>query len=139
MKSKKNTIKKLYTIRLERDDEIHSCLKKFCEDNNIQGGIIYGIGTMSYVKVYAVAANSGPDKIEQVFEEPMELVYALGNASMINDKHLIHLHVTIGRKDKSTVSGHLLEGKISFTGEFFIIQTDEIERVSEDGMNQWKP
>ena len=139
MKTKKTTLAKIFVLRLECGEELVSALKTFCEKNKIKGGVISGIGAVSYAKLYSVSDSERFVKIEKEFSGPMELISALGNISLVDGKPLIHLHVTLGRSDKSTIAGHLLEAKISFTGEFFILQTtDALEKTKQGELMLFK-
>lgn len=138
MKVKQTKLGRTFAVRLERNDEVIVSLKEFCITNGIEGGLVYGIGAVSYAKIYSVKNNEQFSTIEKEFSEPMELISALGNIGFLGGKPFIHLHVLLGKSDKSTLAGHLLDAKISFTGEFFIVETDRLEKVKEDGLALFK-
>jgi predicted DNA-binding protein with PD1-like motif len=50
----------------------------------------------------------------------MEISNLSGNISQAEGKLLLHLHITLGRKDYTALAGHLLDAKIRGAGEFFV-------------------
>lgn len=50
----------------------------------------------------------------------MEISNLSGNISMVENKLMLHLHVTLGKRDYTALAGHLLDAKIRGAGEFFI-------------------
>lgn len=138
MRSKQIFTKRTFVLRLERGEEILSALANFCNENKIKGGLIQGIGALSYARLYAVKNSEEFETREDEFQEPIELVSCLGNISTTGKEPLIHLHVCLGSQDKSSKIGHLLEGKISFTGEFFIQETEKIEKIKQGDLFLFK-
>ncbi len=136
MKSKEITRKRTFVLRLERGDEIIESLSNFCKENKILGGTIQGIGAISYAKLYSVQNSKEFLPGEKEFQAPMELISTLGNITTDeNNNPLLHIHTCLGFPDKSSKVGHLLKGTISFNGEFFIQETDKIDKRKEGKMN----
>jgi len=136
MKFKQIESKRTFVLRLERGEEVIEKLTQFCKENKIEGGTIQGIGALSYAKLYAII---NPDKFEtkeSEFVGAMELVSCLGNITINkgNQNPIIHLHVCLELNAKSEEAGHLLKGIISFTGEFFIQETEKIEKKKDGGL-----
>jgi len=68
----------------------------------------------------------------------MEIANISGNISENEGKPLLHLHITLGRKDYTALAGHLLDAKIRGAGEFIIYPIDSkiIKTKNEDvGLN----
>lgn len=127
MKAKKITAKRTFVVRLERGDEVLGKLGEFCNSNVVESCMVYGIGALSHAKIFSVQDSEKFAVHEQTIEKPMELISALGNITRNEaGKPLVHLHVCLGLPDHTTIGGHLLEGTISYTGEFFIIETEKI-------------
>ncbi len=131
--------KRTFVIRFDRGDEVISSLSAFCEQHHIKGGMIYGIGAFSKATFYAVV-NSEIFKTNQMeINEPMEIVSALGNVSTDeNGKPIVHIHSCVEVHASKTVAGHLLKGIISYTGEFFIIETDNIQKAKQGDLHLFK-
>jgi uncharacterized protein len=53
-------------------------------------------------------------------EEETEVLALLGNLSSTDQGPWVHAHVTLGRRDGSTVGGHLFEGHVGATLELFV-------------------
>ena len=58
--------------------------------------------------------------VEKTFSEQMEVSNFSGNISEADNKPLIHLHVTLGRRDYTSLAGHLQDANIRGAGELFI-------------------
>ncbi len=132
MKTKQTIAKRTFIVRLERCDEVIGKLIDFCKSNKIEGGTVSGIGALSRVKIYSVQDSKKFIAEEETIEKPMELVSALGNIAIKeNGEPIVHLHVCLGLPDHSAKTGHLLEGIVSYTGEFFIQETERITKKKE--------
>ena len=84
---------------------------------------------MSKAKLYAVNNSETFSTDKKKIEGAMELISALGNVSTDeNENPIIHLHVCLEVNAKQREAGHLLEGIISYTGEFFIYETSDIKK-----------
>ena len=57
---------------------------------------------------------------EHVVDEQVEVCSLLGNVSRFEDEVRIHAHVVLGRRDLSTIGGHLVEAEVGPTLELFL-------------------
>jgi len=136
MKARKIKRDRTFVIRLDRGDEIVSRLAEFCQKNGITGGMIYGIGALSYAEFYAVINSNDFETNEKKVTGAMEIISALGNVSTDADgKPVIHMHACVELNAKKQEAGHLLKGIISYTGEFFIFETDKIQKHKSGSLN----
>jgi len=126
--------KRTFVLRLKRGEEVISSISNFCNKNNIQGGIIQGVGALSKARIYNVQNSDELVTKETVFKDPIELVSALGNITTGPEGLILHIHVCLGFPDHSSKAGHLLEGLISHTGEFFIQETERITKEKQGKM-----
>ncbi len=64
----------------------------------------------------------------------MEISNLSGNISEADGKLLLHLHITLGRKDYTALAGHLLDAKIRGAAEFFVypINSKVVKVKNED-------
>jgi predicted DNA-binding protein with PD1-like motif len=53
--------------------------------------------------------------------EETEVLALLGNLTVTDEGPRVHAHVTLGRRDGSTLGGHLLEGRAGATLEIFVL------------------
>lgn len=135
MRAKEIKRMRTFVLRLDRGDEVISTLNRFCKENNIKGGIVYGIGAMSKAKFYAVTNSDEFEVNKNEINEPMEIVSAIGDISTNKDikniklqTPIVHIHACVEVNGEREKAGHLLEGIIAYTGEFYILETNEIPK-----------
>src|SRR6267378_388222 len=98
-----------YIVSVEDRASILDTLTGFISSQKIQAGQVTGIG----------ATNEATLR----FFDPSSKKYVdktFGNISEAEGKLLLHLHITLGRKDYTALAGHLLDAKIRGAGEFFV-------------------
>ena len=130
-----------YVLRLDRGEEILSCLESFCRTENIKLGSVEGLGASDHVIIglYDVAKRVYH---KSTFDEPMEITSLLGNISTKDGEIYLHLHISLGRADSSVIGGHLNECRISATCELFVrpLSGTVERRLDEDetGLNLYR-
>lgn len=114
-----NGAAKTYLLRLEKGEQLMSELLNFCQTEEIGCGQISGIGGLSSVELgfYDLVRR---EYLFHEFHELLEICNLNGNIALVNDKPFAHLHVVLSRPDYSCLGGHLKEGTLGGTGEFFI-------------------
>jgi hypothetical protein len=133
MRAAKDSHRYRYVIALHRGDSIVKSLTEFCKEKKIKQGFFIGIGAVDFVELahYSVENKKYSSK---KFELPLEMVSLVGNVVKEKGKDLIvHAHGTFGKDNFETISGHLVEAKISGVGEiiFFPTQT-KLEKSYDD-------
>jgi hypothetical protein len=133
MKVAKDSYRNRYIIALHRGDGIVKSLTKFCKEKKIKQGFFIGIGAVDFAELahYSVENKKYSSK---KFDIPLEMVSLAGNVIKEKDKDLIiHAHGTFGKDNFETISGHLVEARISGVGEiiFFPTQT-KLEKSYDD-------
>lgn len=124
-KKEKNT---LY-IRLDKNESLTESIKQICKKENVQAGYFQGIGACDY----AVLGTYIPEKndfTEYRVSGMLEMVYLMGNITTDqNNEPFLHSHASFSYLDKNgnvvLTGGHLLEARISYTGEIILIQSEE--------------
>ena len=110
-------------VRLFKDEDVNNMIKKACLKHKLKTGVIIsGIGQVKNVTLGYFKTKG--DYAPQEFSEPMELLSLSGNIIKDNKDHLLHIHTILGDKEKNTIGGHFIEGKISVTGEIVILKTE---------------
>jgi predicted DNA-binding protein with PD1-like motif len=130
-------IKDGYIIRLQKGEEIISTLSDFADKYKIEGGFVYGIGTVNNI-VLGYYETEKKNYLKKSFKGDFELVSLMGNISLLKGKPMVHAHIVISDANFTCLAGHLFSGTIAMTGEFVILLTkDAIERVldPETGLN----
>jgi len=135
MKGVKRSLQNIYVVRLDRGEDIIKLLETFCKLHNIKGSIIQGIGALSYAELYAVNRSDEFSVDKKNISGAMELISAIGNVSTNNDNPIIHIHVCLELNAKQREAGHLLKGIVSYTGEFFIFETEQIIKTKSNNLN----
>lgn len=110
----------VYIVSVQNTESILEALTDFVSNQNITSGQITGIGAASE----ATLRFFDPIKKEyqdQKFDEQMEISNLTGNISLKDEMPLLHLHVTLGRRDFTALAGHLLDARIRGAGEFYIL------------------
>lgn len=108
-----------YVVRLQKGEEVLTCLQELCRKESISLGIVSAIGAVNHVSV-GVYRVEEQEYIAKTFDEVMELTSLLGNITEKNGEPYLHLHATFGRLDGKVIGGHLTEAVVSATCELFI-------------------
>lgn len=122
MKSKRLSDRE-WIVVFETGDEIIATLRAFVDEHIIKGGFFQAIGSLERGTI----AWWGWDKKkyeEIACDEQVELLSLLGNISSNPDRR-IHAHVVLGRRDGTTLGGHLLRGIVRPTVELVLTATHE--------------
>ncbi len=126
-----------YIVSIKDKSSILESLTDFVVSQKIQAGQITGIGAVNEatLRFFTPATKKYVDK---TFKEQMEISNISGNLSEVDEKPMLHLHITLGREDYSALAGHLLDAKIRGAGEFFIYPINQKlikEKNEEVGLN----
>jgi uncharacterized protein len=145
-----NSELKTYVVVLDEHDEVIRSLKDFAEENKLKAGQFTGIGAFSEVTLgFFDFATKDYLKIE--IKEQVELLSLIGDITLYKNKHQIHPHVVVGKRDGSAHGGHLLKATVHPTLELIVnespgyIQRELNEetglpliKISENGRDQRK-
>lgn len=127
-------------VRLDKGEEVVSALKDFCEDNNIQLGLIMGLGSASEVEL-ALFDTDKKEFHSRKLKGVFEIALLNGNISQMEGKVYLHIHAVIGDEEFNSYAGHLKSAVISGTGEVIIYGWEgrlEREFSGEIGLNLYK-
>lgn len=106
-------------LRFDPDEEVVAGIVDACEQRGIGAAWVQMIGasksaTLSY---YDLASKVYED---HVFEEDLEVTGIVGNVALFNGEPVVHAHGTFGRRDFSTVAGHVKRLVVSATMEVYL-------------------
>jgi len=122
-------------LRLDKDDEILSCLIAVAEKENINAASFSGIGATDNFTVGIFSLEKQTYE-KFAFSGNHEITTLTGNISFVDNKPYIHSHITCAGDDAAVIGGHLLEGIISLTCEIFIDVIDgQIGRKHDEALN----
>ena len=125
MKSLETKNERIIVGKVEPEEDLMDSITKMVKKHNVKSGFINCIGALKKFTIGFFEIDSKKYKLE-TFNENVELLTCIGNISYKDDEPIIHLHVSLGRKDYSVIGGHLSKPSIvSVTGEISIFETDE--------------
>ena len=120
-----------YVARLENGRDWRGQIEAFADEEEIDAAFFIGLGAVED----AVLHFYDQDEQEYYpieFEEPFEVVPAIGNISWLYDERFAHTHMTLSREDGSVVAGHL-ESATTFAGELYVREFDTtLERAHDE-------
>ncbi|MEE9553041.1 MAG: PPC domain-containing DNA-binding protein [candidate division Zixibacteria bacterium] len=121
-----------YIIRCDIGEEIVSVLTDFAEEKGIYSGTVTGIGALKTISLgYVDIPNK--DYIRKEFDDMYELLNLTGNFSRFEGKVMLHCHAVFSDVNFQVYGGHLFNGVVAVTAEFYIRPGDlEINRVYDD-------
>jgi predicted DNA-binding protein with PD1-like motif len=129
-----------HLIRFHNGEEIFSGLVAFAEDRKITAAWVQGLGALRSAEIgYFDIENK--KYLRRKIEEETELAGLIGNLALVDGRPFPHLHVTLGRKDFTCLSGHLFEGFTGATVEMSVspFAGTELVRAPDEltGLNLW--
>ncbi len=120
MKFKKDN--RRYIIRLDKGEELIETITKFCDSNKLGFASFNGIGGLKECSLAYFDLNKKEYLTKEFNDEGIfELLSINGNVSLKEGKTFVHAHVVLGKKDYSTIGGHLMKGIVNPTCEIFLI------------------
>lgn len=128
-------------LRIQKGEEILTCLKEVCEKEYITLGSVTGLGAVGEVTL-GVFNRENFAYEKQTYTGDMEIASCVGNISTMEGKNYLHIHMVVGNvTDGICHAGHLNRAVVSLTGEFILHKiegTVEREYSPEVGLNLFK-
>jgi predicted DNA-binding protein with PD1-like motif len=112
-----------YVLIFETGDELASGLKKFAQEQKLEGSSFKAIGALSSVKLGWFNWETKKYETAVQLEEQVELLSLIGDIAVKDGEPQVHAHVVIGRRDGTAHGGHLLEAKIRPTCEVILTES----------------
>ena len=106
-------------LRLDKNDEVITCLKAVAEKERITAASVQGIGATDNFTV-GVFDLDKKDYERFSYTGNHEINVIAGNFTVVDNKPYVHAHITCTGKGGKVVGGHLFECFISLTGELVI-------------------
>ena len=110
---------KVYAIVFVKGDEVLSGLTDFAAKYKVGDAHFNGIGAVS-------SATTAWIDLEKkmyhptVTNEQVEVLSLVGDIASFNGKPVVHMHAVLGRRDGTTVGGHVWELNVNPTVEVFL-------------------
>ena len=110
---------KVYAVIFSKGDEVLSGLLEFATKFKIADAHFTGIGAVSGATAGWLDLSRKAYRPIHV-DEQVEVLSLIGDVATFDNKPVIHAHVVFGRRDGSTVGGHLWEAHVNPTLEVFV-------------------
>jgi predicted DNA-binding protein with PD1-like motif len=108
-----------FLLVLDDGDDVMASLTAFAQQNGITGASLHGIGAFSRATI--AYWNKTTKVYEEIaVDEQVEVLSIAGSLATSGDEIKVHAHVTLGRRDGSSIGGHLLRATVFPTLEVFI-------------------
>ncbi len=112
-----------YVLIFETGDELASGLKKFAQEQKLEGSSFKAIGALSSVKLGWFNWETKKYAPACVLDEQVELLSLIGDIALKEGEPQVHAHVVIGRSDGTAHGGHLLEARVRPTCELILTES----------------
>jgi predicted DNA-binding protein with PD1-like motif len=115
--------KNIIFIHLFPEEDVNEQLKEACRLHDVKTAVVIsGIGQLKKAQLgyFKEKGNYTPEN----FEKPLEILSLTGNICRQEGDYILHLHAILGDEKKNAIGGHFINGKISITGEIFLLKTD---------------
>lgn len=108
-----------YLLVLKRGQPLIASLTAFMEKEKLAGASISGIGAVQDAELayYAIAQKK---YIYKKFDGSMEVLSLQGNLGYLDNKPIVHAHMSLGAPDFTVHGGHVKEATVSLILEIFI-------------------
>ncbi len=108
-------------VVLEQGERIVDSLLRVVEQKHIRSGFVQGIGagkdfTLGYYDL------ERKEYVKKSFPGEYEITSLMGNVGLLNNRPILHLHITLSDSQFRAWGGHLFEGTITGTLEVFIFR-----------------
>lgn len=120
-----------FFLVFDRGDEVLETTREFAREHRIRGGRFAAIGALERgVIAYWNRERRQYERIEVA--EQVEVASLVGDITLDGDETNLHAHVVLGRRDGSSLAGHLLEGTVFPTLEMHLVDFGETLARRED-------
>jgi predicted DNA-binding protein with PD1-like motif len=120
-----------YVARLDHGVGWREQIEAFADEEGIDAAFFVGLGAVQDATLFFYDQDD-QEYYDVEFDEPFEVVPAIGNISWLSDERFAHTHMTLSREDGSVVAGHLDEAT-TFAGELYVREFDaKLEREHDE-------
>lgn len=124
MKAASVAAQRSYFLVFERGDDVLGTIRDFARQRGIRGGRFAAIGALQRGAIaFWNRERLEYERIE--VEEQVEVASLIGDIAVEEGETRIHAHAVLGRRDGSSLAGHLLEGTVFPTLEMHLVDFGE--------------
>ena len=115
----------------DQGDEVMATLQGFAAEHNLNASRFTAIGAFERATLgYFDWSEKDYERIP--VHEQVEVVSLVGDITLDGDQPKVHAHAVLGRRDGSTVGGHLLDARVRPTLEVLLTESpDYLRRVCD--------
>lgn len=118
----KDGTEKTWAIVFDTGDEVMSSLESFAKEHGLNAAHMTAIGAFETVELgYFEWERKDYKKIP--VNEQVEVLSFLGDVAEHEGEPKLHVHAVLGKRDGSTIGGHLFEGRVRPTLEVIVTET----------------
>ena len=121
----------IYAIVLATGDEVANELGRFVREQKIDAAALTAIGAFQKA-VLGYFDWETKDYKRIPVDEQVEVLSLIGDVAVSDAAPTLHMHAVLGRRDGSTVGGHLLEGHVRPTLEIILTEPPACLRKRKD-------
>jgi predicted DNA-binding protein with PD1-like motif len=116
---------------LDQGDEVMAKLQGFAAEHNLMASRLTAIGAFERATLgYFNWERKAYDRIP--VDEQVEVLALVGDIALDGSKPKVHAHAVLGKRDGSTVGGHLLEAHVRPTLEVLLTESPAYLRRVHD-------
>ncbi len=123
-----------FLVKVERGEEVTAALTDLLKEKRIHAGTVMGLGGIGDAELgfYDLPSRT---YLRKVIPGNLELVYYMGNITLVDGEPFIHAHAVVSGPDFVAHSGHFFSARVVVTGEFVIRPADwEVARSMDDAV-----
>ena len=128
---------KTHMLVLRTGDDALKAISEFAVQKSIEGGSFSAIGAFTNSTI--AYWNRDTKEYEPIeVDEQVEVLTMTGNIAMAGTERRLHAHVILGRRDGSTVGGHLQKAIVRPTLEVTIVDLGmRLARTRDEATGLW--
>jgi uncharacterized protein len=121
-----------YFLVLDRGEELIESLTRFAARTGVRAAALHGLGAVRSV-ILGFYDLERQGYVRQSWDEELEVASLIGNIAEVDGGPFPHVHGVFGRRDFSTLGGHVLQAEVAVTLEVQVVTAPEaMRRVSVD-------
>ncbi|HEX2164485.1 MAG TPA: PPC domain-containing DNA-binding protein [Thermoanaerobaculia bacterium] len=117
-----SSAERTFAVVFRDGDEAVAGLEKVAAERRLSAARLTAIGAFRRATV-AFFDLETKEYLPIEVDEQVEVLSLVGNVSLAGDEHKVHVHVVLGRRDGSTVGGHLLSAVVRPTLEVMLVES----------------
>lgn len=107
-----HTAPKSYLIRLDQGDDLIASLEEFAREEGVKSASFTGLGSLQRARIGHYDFQKTHQYHFNDYNEDLEVLSAVGNITQLEGNPLIHVHLSLSRRDCSQLGGHADKGCI---------------------------